>query len=250
MVTISKEHLDRLISIESHVHYGEPPPPAQLPFVAILRDSPVLLSAPHGARTFRHVADDEWHEEDEYTAGFALFLAELCGTPVVSTIWRTDDSDPNYHGEALSAYKRTVRNIVASNGVRWVLDLHGASQNTPKMDTKALVDLGTRGDLKSLPDPQRHQLQEVIEARLGKETVHHNGFPAKEVGRSVTAFCHGELKLHAVQIEMKPFVRVPQRRTDATLYSSEGPFGGDPDTIIGMLQSLADFIEYLKGCKD
>ena len=105
MVDITPVHLNQLITIESHIHYGEPPPPGILPFVAIDRESPILLSAPHGARTHRNSSDDEWHEEDEYTAGMALLLSELCETSVVGTIWRTDDSDPNYHGEARSPYQ-------------------------------------------------------------------------------------------------------------------------------------------------
>jgi hypothetical protein len=95
-----------------------------------------------------------------------------------------------------------------------VIDLHGASQGTDKMKSSHLFDLGTRKELKSFPDAQLPQLQELLEAYIGIATVHHNGFPAKENGRSVTAFYHSDLKLYAVQIEMKPAVRVARRRAD------------------------------------
>jgi hypothetical protein len=251
MVVINPDHINQLIAIESHVHYGKPPPPGMLPFVAISRKSPILLSAPHGARTYRNTPDEEWHEEDEYTAAMALLLSELCGTSVIATIWLTDNSDPNYHGEARSAYKQAVRKIVSTENIRWVIDLHGASQGTDRMEPNHLVDLGTRRELKSFPDAQLTQLHEFLESRLGEAIVSHNGFPAKENGRSITAFCHGELKLHAIQIEMKPAVRVARRRVDATMYGKPLSDGGGPYTapasqVLGMMQSLVDFIEHMK----
>lgn len=255
MVAVNHDQVNQLIAIESHVHYGEPPPPGMLPFVVISRESPVLLSAPHGARTFRNTPDEEWHEEDEYTAAMALLLSELCGTSVIATIYRTDDADPNYHGEARSVYKQAVRKIFSTHNFRWVIDLHGASQDTNRMGLNHLVDLGTRRELQSLPGEQLSQLQEILEARLGKDTVHHNGFPAKENGRSITAFCHGDLKLHAIQIEMKPAVRVARRRVDATMYGKPlsgggGPYAAPANQVLGMMQSLTDFIEYLKSVEE
>jgi len=247
MTEINTDHLDKLIAIESSVHYGEPPPPGQLPFIAISHDSPILISAPHGARTFRNSPDEQWHEEDEYTAGMALLVAELCGASVITTIWRTDDSDPNYHGEPRSQYKQTIRRIYNSKKIHWVVDLHGASERTNKMPANYLVDLGSRKAQESIPRPQLNELERFLAARLGKNTVHHNAFPASEPGRTITAFCHEELELHSVQIEMKPSVRVPLRRTDATRYSSEGPFVAPADKVIGMMQGLVDFINYLNG---
>ncbi len=251
MAAVNTDHVCQLIAIESHVHYGEPPPPGMFPFVAISRESPVLISAPHGARTFRNTPDEEWHEEDEYTAAMALLLSELCETSVIATIYRTDNSDPNYHGEAHSIYKQAVRKIVSTQNINWVIDLHGASQSTPKMDSHHLVDLGTRQELKSLPSVQLNRLQDILEEKFGKDTIHHNGFPAKENGRSITAFCHGDLKLHAVQIEMKPAVRVARRRVDATMYGKPlseggGPYAAPAKQVLGMMQSLVDFIEHLK----
>lgn len=245
MTKITAAYLDELIAIESSVHYGEPPPLSQLPFIAILRDSPILISAPHGARTFRNLPGEKWHEEDEYTAGMSLLVAELCGTSVITTIWRTDDSDPNYHGEPSSQYKRTIRKICASNNVQWVIDLHGASHDTDKLPANHLVDLGYRKDLQSIPKTQLSKLEKYLVTRLGKDTVHHNAFPAIKIGRTVTAFCHEELKLHCVQIEMKPSIRIPRRRTDATRYSVDGPFVAPANKVIGMIQGLVDFINYL-----
>jgi len=246
MVVITPDHLKQLIAIEALVHYAIPPPSGQAPFIAIQRDSSVLLSAPHGARTFRNTADETWHEEDEYTAGLALLLSDLCGTSVIATVWRSDDSDPNYHREAHSSFKQSLREMMQSMGVRWVIDLHGAKWNTSKMETNQWIDLGTRRELISLPTKYLQQFEKLLEDKLGKGVVHHNGYPAREESRTITAFVHGELLQQAVQVEMKPIIRVPLRRTDASRYTSDGPYTAPVENVIGLMQALVDFIRYIK----
>ncbi len=248
MPSITPEHIDRLIAIESHVHYGEPPPPGvEYPFVVVDRNSPVLLSAPHGARTYRNPQRETWHEEDEYTAGLALLLSELCGTSAIATIWRTDDSDPNYHGETRSAYKCAIRRLEQDSCIRWVIDLHGAASNSTRLDAHHLVDIGTRGDLNSLPEIPLNEFVRLLEQNLGgTDTVSQNRFPAEIPKRAVTAYCHGELDLKAVQVEMKPTVRVAFRRTDASSFADEGPYSAPVGKITGMMQALANFVKYLQ----
>src|SRR6266536_2014367 len=102
MIILAEHTIERLIQIEAGIHYTELPPPERTPFVVVRRDSPIILSAPHGAITYRNNGKEIWHEEDEYTVGMALLLSELCKTSVIATIWRTEDSDPNEHGEKLS----------------------------------------------------------------------------------------------------------------------------------------------------
>jgi len=244
MVVLGPQHLDQLVRIEAHVHYGEPPPPGQLPFVVAERDSPVLLSAPHGTRTYRNDADEEWHEEDEYTAGMALLLSELCGTSVIANVWRSDACDPNAHGEARCAYKQALRKVVQERHIRWVLDLHGARENNALLG-ECLIDLGTRKGSRSLPVKQRDKLQRFIESRLGEGTVSLDKIPATGVNR-ITAYCQESLCIAAVQLEMKPSVRVVYRRPDASAFAKLGPFSAESDQVLAMLQSLADFIDCLK----
>jgi hypothetical protein len=243
MIQITPEHVQRLVQIESDVHYNEAPPPGEEPFVLVRRDSPVLLSAPHGARTFRFSDEEVWHEEDEYTAALALLLSELCGTSVIATIWRTDDSDPNYRYEAQSPYKQELRELVGEQKVHWLLDLHGAKEARMKACQK--VDLGTRKELQSLPSEQLDRLAQLFQARLGQETVSHNLFAAQTKDRSITAFSHGTLGIHSVQIEMKPSVRVPFRRTDASRFAQDGPYAAAQESVLAAMQALVDFIEYL-----
>jgi hypothetical protein len=239
--------IDRLISIEAHVHYGEPPPPgvpAIEPFVCVARDSHVLISAPHGTRTFRDSIDEAWHEEDEYTAGMALLLSERCGTSVIANVWRSDKCDPNHHSEEHCFYKQALRKLVAKQGVRWVVDLHGAAQENARMGARR-VDLGTRKTKQSMNAQHRDKLHELIESALGKGTVSHDVFAAWDEDR-ITAFCQEELKVQAIQIEMKPSVRIPFRRCDASSFAKQGPFSATPEDVMNMLGALEAFINYLK----
>lgn len=236
--------LDRLVSIESHVHYGEAPPPGQTPFVVVSRESRVLLSAPHGARTFRNDAGEVWHEEDEYTAGMALLLSELCGTSAIATIWRIDDADPNVHGEARCEFKQALRSLVRSQNVRWVLDLHGASESSGPMGD-SLVDLGTRQEKKSMGPIHRDKLVELIVGHVGPGVVSIDKWPASTPG-TITAYSQEALGIQAVQIEMKPSVRVVRRRPDASAFATGGPFSAESRRVSGMLQAIAAFIAYLQ----
>jgi hypothetical protein len=236
--------IPQLISAEEQVHYDEPPPREVQPFIFVARNSPILISAPHGSRTFRNNGNEVWHEEDEYTAAMALLLSERCNTSVMANIWRSDLCDPNEHEEKQCAYKQKLREIVHQQNIRWVLDLHGAAE-TSLGSTAKLVDLGTRKHRQSLAVAQRDQLRALIEERLGAGCVSLDYFAAQAPGR-ITAFCQEQLNVQAVQIEMKPFVRVPARRVEASSYATLGPFAAPPDKVIAMLSALEHFITYLK----
>jgi hypothetical protein len=244
MKSLTASSIERLISIEAHVHYGESPPPDVHPFIEITRNSSVLISAPHGSRAFRNRQGDIWHEEDEYTAGMALLLSERCGTSVIANIWRSDLCDPNWHEVNQCLYKQKMSQMVQQQGIRWVLDLHGAAENSEQLG-RSRVDLGTREERHSIPIAQRDKLRELIVARFGQESVSLNGFPASFRG-TVSSFCQEQLRIQAVQIEMKPSVRVPLRRTDASSYAELGPFSAPAKNVIAMLSALEKFIAYLE----
>ena len=235
-------HLDNLKEIESHIHYGEAPPPEQLPFVIVERNSPVLISAPHGSRTYRNDNQELWHEEDEYTAGIALLLSEYCGTSVIANIWRSDFCDPNAHAEERCAYKQALRKIVQEKRICWVLDLHGASEHNANLGEA--LDLGTRQAKQSMSIVRRNKLKEIIENSLGSRSVSIDKIPAMDPNR-IASFCQESLSIEAVQVEIKPSIRVAFRRTDASAYAKLGPFSAKPRKLLAMLQALTDFIQYL-----
>lgn len=257
MLILAEHTVDRLTEIEAGVHYSELPPPERMPFVVIKRVSPIVLSAPHGAIKYRNNNDEVWHEEDEYTAGIALLLSELCGTSVIATIWRTEDSDPNEHGEERSAYKKELRRLVASTHARWFIDLHAAKENSDFLATEQKIDLGAGRNQGYLPDGVYGILNTIIENHLGKGITDRSGmrgFDAQGENR-MAAFAHQTLGIHSVKIEMKPSVRVPLRRIDSSMYQKNqskigGPYAANRQDVIGMMQALVEFIEYLKSYKE
>jgi hypothetical protein len=251
--------IDQLIQIETEVHYTELPPPGRAPFVIVKRESSIILSAPHGAITFRNNDDEIWHEEDEYTAGMALLLSEICGTSVIATIWRTADSDPNEHGEERSGYKQELRRLTENTNARWLIDLHGASEDSANLASEQKIDLGIGKDNEYLPKKAHASLVSILDKHLGEGATDKNGkkgFSAKDKNR-IAAFAYQPLGLglNSVQIEMKPSVRVPLRRVDSSMYQKNsskygGPYSAPSQNMLGMMKSLVEFIEYLKTYKE
>lgn len=237
--------IERLIQIESHVHYCEPPPPGAESFVVIAHDSPVLISAPHGTRTFRNGGGETWHEEDEYTAGIALLLAEYLGVSAIANVWRDDKRDPNYYNDCV--YKEGMKQLVEGRKIRFVIDLHGAREDHPRMKD-ALVDLGSLNDGRALDAAHRDVLNAALCRVFGEKATSLNVFPA-EKSDTVTKYCHDILGIQALQVEMKPSVRVPVRRTDASAFAKLGPYSAPPGGVWKMLGVLETFIRHLEKLK-
>jgi hypothetical protein len=247
MIEVNSAHITRLIAIESTVNYDSFPTARGESFIVINRNSPILVSAPHGARTYRNNRDGIWHEEDEYTAGMAMVLGEVCSVSVIATILKSKSSDPNYHDASNSDYKQKLREIITTNKIKYVIDLHGAKKDSDFLAESQLVDLGLGNRNDYLPEVVQKKLIELIEARLGNGVTDRHeksGFPAAG-GNTIAAFC-GRLNIHAVQIEMKPQLRIASRKPDASAFAREGNYKAPEETLIGMLQAITDFIEYLK----
>ena len=243
MIIINERQIARLVQIESQIQYSIPPDPPKRPFVIIERESPVLLSAPHGAICLRNNKKVLWHEEDEYTAGMALLLGELYDTSVIATTWKTINSDPNYHFEEESPYKRAIRRLVEDKKIKCVIDLHGAASDSATLKPEKLVDIGTRKELKSFNPEAVQFLKEKISERLGGNNyLSENAFPAYATKEqmSVTAFCHQILGVYAMQIEMKPEVRIPVRRIDSSAYLKGEHIEPQEEKVMALLQSMAD----------
>lgn len=255
-MVITEVHISRLIGIESEVRYNQPPPEGEAPFVVVARAGPVLLSAPHGARTRRRSYDEAWHDEDEYTAGMALLLGELCGTPVIAMVARSKEYDPNYKRDV--PYKARLRELVRDCGVRYVLDFHGAAAHSRNLAPEQTIDLGYRGDARterSMDEAHLQAFERLLQVEgaacdprcfvVGRNRLAGRGSDKHE---PVTTFVHGlrsEQHVQALQIEMKPQVRIAHRFATATSYPSCGSYDADPYCVIFMLQALANFIAYL-----
>ncbi|MFC2043440.1 hypothetical protein ACFLUA_04750 [Chloroflexota bacterium] len=260
MIEITSEHIQQLIEIESKIQYSSLPPLGREPFTIINRDSSVLLSAPHGAITFRNSVNEIWHEEDEYTAGLALLVSDLCQSSVIATKFKNDHYDPNYVRDDNVRYKRAIRSMIERSGVKYVLDLHGAALKSPKLAPAQTIDLGYRHDSdheRSMGEDHILKLEQLFQAPIEKYdpscfVVGRNKFPARGSG-TITSFvfyCFGfntDHKVQSVQIELKPQLRIARRFPSASLYKSCGEFEADPACIMHTLDVLVGFIEYLKG---
>jgi hypothetical protein len=261
MTEITREHINRLIEIESIVRYDELPPSGQVPFLVNNRQSSILLSAPHGAKTYRNSKKEVWHEEDEYTAGIAQLLGELCDVSVIATIFKNEKYDPNFTDNIEIAYKKEIASLIMEKDteVKFVIDLHGAALNSPTLSPQQTIDLGFRSEEdkeRSITNEHIEQL-EVCLQNTGETctpdcfVVGRNRFSASSPG-TITSFVFNnfglqkEHKVQSVQIEVKPQVRIAHRFPTAMLYKSCGQYAADPNCVMHLLQSLVEFIEYLK----
>ena len=260
MTLITAEHINRLINLESGINYDTPPLEGKEPFMVIENNAPVLISAPHGARTFRNNKEQVWHEEDEYTAGMALLLGELCSVPVVASIFRNDAYDPNYTSNENVSYKQALGRLIQKYRVRFVIDLHGAALYSEKLDPKQTIDLGLRQSEKDSEPSMEMTHVEKLESLLSDTgtqcdascfVVGRNKFPGAGNGTVITYAVDQKnpatgKNVQAIQIEMKPQVRIANRFPTATLYKSCGPYQAQIENMSHMLQSLIVFINYLK----
>ncbi|HPO85128.1 MAG TPA: hypothetical protein PLN86_04680 [Candidatus Hydrogenedentes bacterium] len=264
MEKLTLSHIEKLIELEKQVRYDDFPPVGQLPFEIINCDSPVLISAPHGAITFRNDGKQIWHEEDEYTAGMALLLSEICNTPAIIMKAKCGEYDPNNTEREDIPYKREIQRLIEGRGVRFIIDLHGAALHSPMLDADQTIDLGIRQ--KSPADKPSIELEHVEQLELLLSTmdsgckpsdfvVRRNRFSASNPG-TITTFASKQksinsgMKVQAIQIEMKPLLRVVKRFPSATLYKSCGPYEANPFSVLHMLQSLVNFVVYLKNQAD
>lgn len=116
---------------------------------------PVMISAPHSVNHFRN---EKIKNADKLTGGLALLLHELTGCHVIYSS-KQANADPNYdsndNGE--NAYQTSLEKYINANGIRVLLDLHGAS-----LDNDFALELGTaalkdnNGALVGAEDPSVH----------------------------------------------------------------------------------------------
>lgn len=235
----AKRHVSRLLELENDVRYQEISSESEPEYRYITGKSPVLISAPHGAV---HTRNGSSKEEDEYTAGFAQLLGEITNAHVLYSRRKTA-TDPNADPQA--PYKKYLAGLIVDNGIRFVMDLHGASEKR-----SFGVAIGTlygksckeeRQDI--ISGFERHGFSEV-QTGLCRIDVD-NELPAvgNEKRVPITRFCY-ELGIPAVQIELNALLRIPQRRDDAT--NSKVPFEGNVELIEKTVMALAEIVAMLE----
>ena len=121
------------------------------------------------------------------------------------------------------------------------------------------IDLGLRqkvqADRPSMDDAHVVKFEEFLSqitpaCNPADFIVRRNKFPARGNG-TITTFASSQLHLatrrpvQAMQIEMKPQLRVARRFSRASLHACCGPYQAHSTSVLHMLQSLVNFIEYL-----
>jgi len=229
--------LERLVALEADVRYREPPEGTsrlgQLPGAL-----PILLSAPHAAV---HTRRGERKEEEEFTGALVCLVASLTGAHALYAR-RRSPTDPNWYTDV--PYKQRLGRIVASGGVRFVVDIHGTApdrsfgvalgtmegRSCPEQRDRIIAQLEAHGFRRDAAFPDRLDVDDTFTARgmEGQETI--------------TRFASQCLDVPAAQLELHPLLRVVERREDATL---PRPFHGDPERIERMVRTLVRLIRTL-----
>lgn len=212
--------MEELIDLESDVLYRVPAEGGETECRYIPGTLPVLISAPHSAV---HTREGEDKEEEEYTAALAQFVGNQTGAHVLY-LRRRSGVDPSWHRDI--PYKQYLASIVRKQRIRFVMDLHGASQ---KHDFG--IALGTMGGV-SCPEHRPAILKALQHCGFSDDrggtagldlddTFKGNGRRGQE---TVTAFVWRRLHVPVAQFELHERLRVVERREDATL---AGPYHAD-----------------------
>jgi len=217
--------LHRLRELEVDVRYQEFAEQDAEDFVYTPGLIPVLLSAPHGTV---HTRQDKPKQEDEYTSGFAQLVAEITDAHVIFTRYRSQ-TDPNWYSD--TPYKKTLREVVEREAIRFVLDIHGVAEHR-----KFGIALGTLRR-KSCPKHREAIIRHLEKFGFKQDAVKvlhrldlDRGFTAEgiEGQETITRYVWESLAVPAAQFELHPALRIVERRPEAT---EPEPYQGVPALI-------------------
>ena len=193
------------------------PIPFQKGYKFIKGKFPILLSAPHAARTIRN---GEVRTRELFVGSFVNNLSKSCKVYGIYTTHIVPD--PNRYN--FSNYKTKIKKIIDNNEIKFVLDVHGSSDHHI-FD----VDIGTY-NYKSLHG--NLEIVKIIKSSLRKygfEKISENFF-TKTPRNTVTFFSYC-LGIPSLQLEIQKSNRYPRYKKDNTLK---------------MFKALIEIIEELK----
>lgn len=235
--------LDRLTELENRVSYRTLPPAGEPSFSHLAGSRPILISAPHATR---HTREQSKKMEEEFTAAFAVCLAQSTNSHALFNRWEIPE-DPNW--DVQSSYKNKLASIVESHQIDLVIDLHGMT-NRHNLG----VAIGTMNgracpnyeDLlrHAFSQSQFHEIGLKDLDRLKKQSwqrfiFDHPRFTGGIKSHTVTRFAVEELQIEAVQIELCSAGRIVHRGPhDGWPYH----FFGDRSGIQATMQALARFV--------
>jgi len=172
---------------------------------------PILISAPHGARHYR-ACESRWKAEDAYTSSLAIVLGRLTGAHVIYLKNKAAE-DPN--SDIHSRYKDFLADIVRENGIRFLIDLHGAHRDQPfKIDVGVLDDRTDKSSCPSFKPLIAEAFRDYDDGLFNKQ------FRARSPG-TITYFAKNDLGIEAAQFEINALCRILGNRSDPSLDVNE-----------------------------
>lgn len=172
---------------------------------------PILISAPHGAKHYRS-SESQWKAEDAYTSSFAIKLGQLTGAHVIYAKNKSVE-DPN--NDTRSRYKDFLGKVVKENGIKFIIDIHGAGRNRPFK-----IDVGTMNN-KTEKSSCPTFMPTIERAFRGfDERIFNKRFSAKGCG-TITYFAKNDLGIEAAQFEISPGFRTIESRVNPSLRAKE-----------------------------
>ena len=148
---------------------------------------PILFTAPHTMEQIREDGSIKYSET--YTKAIALYLSEHFNTEAIVKVHDTGlDSNRDNRDE----FKTFLLRFIKKNGIRLVIDLHGANSNRD-FD----VEFGTLNNISA----DYSTIKELEEAFInnGVTNIKHND-PFK--GGAITEYVHGLDDVEVIQIEI------------------------------------------------
>ncbi len=172
-------------------------PKQEDPFRVSLGNLPILVSAPHAVRHYRH---KKIKMSDQFTGSIAYLLNQLTGCHAIAAT-KLYGGDPNVDNPCI--YKERIAEICGREKVKFVLDIHGAAR-----EREFDVDFGTNGGKTLLAMTGMLELIERNFQAYGLSRISHDHFAASG-SNTIANYIARELGIPAVQIEINKQFRVP-----------------------------------------
>ncbi|HWR08433.1 hypothetical protein [Sporomusa sp.] len=174
-------------------------PKQEDPFWFSFGDLPVLVSAPHAVRHYRH---KKIKMSDQFTGAITYLLNRLTGCHAIATA-KLYGGDPNHDNSCI--YKERIAEFCGREKVKFILDIHGAAR-----EREFDVDFGTNGGKTLLGKDKiletlEHNFQAFGLSRISR------GYFAAEGPNTIANYVARELKIPAVQVEINKHYRVPEQ---------------------------------------
>jgi hypothetical protein len=240
--------IQQLKEFEDDVRYQEFAQLDDEEFSYIRGKIPILLSAPHGAKHWRYdkrKGVDGPKEEDEFTAGMSCLIGKLTDAYVIYAR-RQSNTDPNWYPKI--PYKEKLRQIVRDQKIQFVLDIHGA-----KSDSNFGIALGTMNDISCKAEQDKiikvlgnQGFRVNTSDKLSKLAINPPAYTGSgdilNGQQTIIRFVSHDLLISAAQFELNAHLRIPKRRSDATVTEA---FIGDPNRITQTINALVAVVRML-----